>query len=264
MPCASATMAVWTSAWLNGSAASDDVLDALLAWGELQEVSAGDEHAAERFDLPLPGDRPVGPALLLACLRRSGASAGALVLPAPGDVRGLGGPGPFGVAALRAGEAVVLPSAAVGLVPEEVAEGVVRWSVFALATPPVLEYVGIGEAEHGMAEAVRAAAATLVSLDVARHRPGVRTEIDAALRARPRTPWPPGMPGRALRVLERAAEVAAIVRAAMSDPDGGAVSASAARARTAALKPLSDAVRSARCAAVGEAVRQLANQAGRH
>ena len=30
----SATFAVWSSAWLNGAAASDDVLDALLAWGE--------------------------------------------------------------------------------------------------------------------------------------------------------------------------------------------------------------------------------------
>lgn len=257
-------MAVWTSAWLNGSAASDDVLDALQAWGELQEVTAGDEHAADRFDLPRPGDRPVGPALLLACLRRAGATTGALVLPAPGDVRGLGGPGPFGVAALAAEEAVVLPSASVGLVPEEVAEGVLRWSVYALPSPPNLEYVGIGEAERGMTEAVREAATTLVSLDVARHRPGVRTEIEAALKSRPRAPWPPGMPGRALRVLERAAEVAAILHAAMGDPDGGTVSASAARARVAALRPLSDAVRSARCAAVGEAVRLLANQAGRH
>ncbi|MCO1577516.1 hypothetical protein M8C13_17295 [Crossiella sp. SN42] len=257
-------MAVWTSAWLNGSAASDDVLDALQAWGELQEVTAGDEHAAERFDLPLPDDRPVGPALLLACLRRAGARTGALVLPAPGDVRGLGGPGPFQVAALHAEEAVVLPSAAMGLVPAEVAEGVLRWSVFALPAPPNLEYVPIGEAEHRMAEAVRAAAATLVSLDVARHRPGVRTEIDAALRARPRDPWPHGMPGRSLRVLERAAEVAAIVQAAMGDPDGGTVSASAARARVAALRPLSDAVRAARYAAVAEAVRLFSDQAGRH
>ncbi len=257
-------MAVWISAWLNGSAASDDVLDALQSWGGAQEVTAGDETAATRFDLPLPGERPVGPAMLLACLRRAGASTAALVLPAPGDVRGLGGPGPFSVAALAAAEAVVLPSATLGLVPEVIGEGILRWAVYSLPSRPNVEYVAIGEAEHRMAEAVRDAAATLVSLDVARHRPGVRAEIAAAMKARPRAPWPPGTPGRSLRVLERAAEVNAILQTAMGDADGGAVSASAARSRLAALKPLSDAVRSARCAAVAEAVRLLGDQAGRH
>ncbi|NUT51632.1 MAG: hypothetical protein HOV94_30700, partial [Saccharothrix sp.] len=78
-------------------------------------------------------------------------------------------------------------------------------------------------------------------------------------------PWPNAMPPRALRVLQRAAEVDAILSVARSDSPGGAMSASAMSARTDALKPVSEAVRRARCAAVDEAVRVLADTgAGRH
>ncbi|WP_073489947.1 hypothetical protein [Streptoalloteichus hindustanus] len=264
MPCPSATLVVWTSAWLHGAAASDDVLDALLTWAEAHEVVAADDATALRLDLPVAGDRPAAPALLLAALRRVGAATGRLVLPVPGDVRGLGGDGALGTAALRAGEAVVLPGAGLGVVPETVAESVLRWTVHPLPPlAPAPEFLSIGEAEHGMTDAVRAATATLVSLDVARHRPNVRAEIEAALRARPRVAWPKGTPGRAIRVLERAAEVEAILTAARAG-DGSAVSASAMRGRTDALRPLSDAVRRARCAAIDEAVRVLADSAGRH
>ncbi|MCP2261481.1 hypothetical protein LX15_005207 [Streptoalloteichus tenebrarius] len=265
MPCPSATLVVWTSAWLHGVAASDDVLDALLTWAEAHEVVAADEATARRLELPVAGERPAAPAMLLAALRRvGGAVSGHLVLPVAGDVRGLGGDGAVAAAALRAGEAAVLPLAGLVVVPERVAEGVLRWTAHSL--PPLApspEIVGIGEAEHGMTDAVRAATATLVSLDVARHRPNVRAEIEAALRARPRAAWPKGTPGRAIRVLERAAEVEAILLAASGDGEGAAVSASAMRGRTDALRPLADAVRRARCAAVHEAVRTLADAASR-
>ena len=94
MPRASATLTVWASAWLHGSAAPDEVIDALHAWAGLHEVVAADADAARLLDLPLP-DRPlpdreptsvVG---LLGSLRRAGAEGGQLLLPVPGDVRGL-------------------------------------------------------------------------------------------------------------------------------------------------------------------------------
>ena len=93
---------------------------------------------------------------------------------------------------------------------------------------------------------------------MARHRPGVREEIAATLRARPRSLWPAGMPAGALRVLQQADEVEAILAAASVDEPGGALSASAAAARREALRPLQTAVRVARRAAVAEAVRVLA------
>ena len=110
---------------------------------------------------------------------------------------------------------------------------------------------------------MRQAATALVDLDVARHRPGVRAEIAETLGRRVRPPWPQGSPGRVLRVLEQADEVEAILRAAEGDEPGAALSASAAAARSAALRPLFTAVREARRSAVGEAVRVLTPRAGR-
>lgn len=258
----SATFAVWSSAWLNGAAASDDVLDALLAWGEAHDVVAADAAAAEAFGLPLAFNRAATPVQLLLALRSQGAKSLHLVLPVPGDVRGLGG-GPFTEAALRAGDAVVLPDLGFGLVPEPIAEGLVRWTVYSLTSPTPPEYFALGEAEHGLTDAIRASAGALQTLDVASDRPGVRAELSAHLRSRPRVDWPAGTPGRALRVLQRAEEIAAILVIAASDDPGGALSASASTLRAQALRPLSDAVRTARCAAVNEAVRVFAESAAR-
>jgi hypothetical protein len=128
---------------------------------------------------------------------------------------------------------------------------------------PPEDHVALGEAEFALREQVRRSASTLTELGVARHRPGVRQEIAEALRARPRSLWPAGMPPTSLRVLQHADEVEAILSAALVDDPGGALSASAARARGDALRPLAMAVRVARRAAVAEAVRVLAGSADR-
>jgi hypothetical protein len=268
--CASATLTVWVWAWLHGFTAADDVLDALVPWGELHEVVAADELAAAHFDLPPSAAVPYSPAMLLAAVRRAGASAARLVLPVPGDLGVLapdsGRPGSFGAEALRAGQAVVLTGADMGVVPQIVADGVVRWTVHRIVVAPdtAASQVSLSEAEHALRRVVRDAAATLSALDIARHRPEVRDQIADTLAARPRPPWPSGTPGRVLRVLESADEVMAILTAAAGD-DGAAVSASEARARTQALRPLAAAVRAARLAAVAEAVRALTDdRAGRH
>ncbi|WP_026361480.1 hypothetical protein [Amycolatopsis nigrescens] len=263
MCCPSATLAVWSSAWLHGAAASDDALDALLAWGEAHEVVAGDDAAAERFDLPPSGRRPATPVQLLAALRANGATTAQLVLPVPGDVRGLGGGGPFTEAALRTGEAVLFPELGYGVTPLPIAEGLWRWTVYRLATPAPPEYTGLAEAEHALTDAIRDSAGALQTLDVARERPGVRAELSARLRSSPRLDWPGGTPGRSLRVLQRAEEIGAILALANADDPGGALSASAALQRADALRPLADAIRAARRAAVNEAVRVFADQADR-
>jgi hypothetical protein len=261
-------MVVWTSAWLHGAAAADDVLDALQSWAESHEVAAHEASTADVLGLPTPTEPGGSPALLLAAARRLGIIGGELILPVAGDLRGLRGHASFAAAALHAGEAAVLttsPEAAaengsavdLGLIPERVADGVIRWTVFRLPTMAAAEHTPLGEAEHELSGAMRAAATALVELDVARHRPGVREEISAVVERQPRTPWPPAMPSRALRVLQRANEVAAILQVATSDDPGGAVSATAIRRRAEALRPLDHAVRTARKAAVAEAVRTL-------
>ncbi|MFF4591905.1 hypothetical protein [Amycolatopsis sp. NPDC001319] len=259
----SATLAVWSSAWLNGAAASDDVLDALAAWGEAHDVVAADAPAAEAFELPLAFHRAATPVQLLMALRAQGVKMAQLVLPVPGDVRGLGGGGPFADAALRCGDAVVLTELGFGLVPEPIAEGLMRWTVYSVPTPVPLEYQSLPDAEHGLTDAIRASAGALQALDVASDRPGVRAELSAHLRSRPQVEWPAGTPARALRVLQRAEEISAILAIARTDDPGGALSASAASRRAEALRPLSDAVRTARTASVNEAVQVFAEQADR-
>jgi hypothetical protein len=183
-------------------------------------------------------------------------------LPVPGDVRGLPPEGPLAAAALGSGEVAVFAGAELAAVPAAIAEGVLRWTVFTGPLPPAPE-PELSDAEHGLRGAVRQAATTLVELDLARHRPGVRAEIAEALERRVRPPWPEGTPPRALRVMEQADEVEAILRAADTDNLGGALSASVAAARSAALRPLFTAVREARRSAVAEAVRALSPRAGR-
>lgn len=259
VPRSSATFAVWSSAWLAGSAAPDDVLDALTPWAEAHDVVAADEATAAATDLPAPGAPVSSLTFLLAALRRAPRGAGRLVLPVAGDIRGLPGPGSFTSAAIAAGEGVLYGEAGLGVVPSPIADGVLRWTVHTVPAPvPPAEYVPLAEAEHELRGQVRQSTSLLTDLGVARHRPGVREEIAAALRARPATHWPAGMPGRALRVLQQADEVEAILAAASADEPGGALSASAATARREALRPLDTAVRIARRAAVAEAVRTYA------
>jgi hypothetical protein len=258
VPNASATLAVWASAWLAGAAAADDVLDALTAWAPLHRVHAADRVAAGSTGLPGPDDGTVGPATLFAPLRAAGDTDVRLVLPSAGDVRGLPAGTAFAGAALAAEEGVLVPGARLGLVPVPEGREALRWRVFAV--PSVIrpaDHTGLGEAEHGLREAVRDTARALLELDVASSDRHVRGRIAATLRARPRLDWPAGTPGRALRVLDSADEVAAILAAAGQDAPGGARTAPTAAARDDLLRPLWTAVRTARTAAVAETVRVL-------
>ncbi|GAA4858799.1 hypothetical protein [Actinomycetospora straminea] len=260
MPCASASLAVWSAAWLAGSVAADDVLDALTPWSDAHDVVAADTAAAAVTDLPTPDRAGTGLAALLVLARKRVGPLGPdarLVMPAPGDVRGLPGPDPLRIAAMDAGECAVLAGAGLAAVPSPVADGVLRWTVHLVDDVPPAAHPSLADAEHDLRGSVRDAADTLAAMDVARPRAGVREEIADALRRRPRPTWPAGTPGRPLRVLQHADEVEAIVVAAAGDDPGGAVSSSAALARTDALRPLATAVRAARVAAVAETVRAL-------
>ena len=263
MPCASASLAVWSSAWLGGAAASDDVLDAMGAWSQAHDVVAADAGAAATLDLPTPDRAGAGLAGVLVLLRARCGPLGLdarLAVPVPGDVRGV--PAPVAPAALAAGECAVLAGAGLALVPAPIADGVLRWTAYPVDTVPPEAHPSVSDAEHDLREGVRDAASALAAMDVARHRPGVREEIAAMLRRRPHPDWPAGTPGRPLRVLQHADEVEAILLAAGTDPTstddaGGAVTVREALARTDALRPLATAVRAARVAAVAEAVRVL-------
>jgi hypothetical protein len=229
--------AVWSTAWLTGRTSYDEALDALT--GETAHRVTGLPGTAEAV--------PLGWAL--TALRGLGERRLRLVLPVPGDLRGL--PRAEGLAplALEAGQAAVGDH--VAFVPEALGPEAVTWTVFDLTAaapvPPPVE--GTLRSVSGELDlAVTDAARTLAGLDVARWHPEV-----PALLAGLATSRAPGMPPDtdplALSVLGRAERLARVLDIAMADAPGGAVNHAQAAARDDALRPLADAVRHATTAA---------------
>ncbi|HUL99250.1 MAG TPA: hypothetical protein VLU24_07520 [Mycobacterium sp.] len=269
MWCPSVSLSMWANAWLAGSAAPDDVLDALSLWAPKQFVAAYDSVTAGHTGLPWPdldeasavtllqtlrttAARPGASEASLCALRASGSSPISIALPVPGDVRGLVAGTQFEHDALAAGEAVIVAGArgaAIGLVPEfdygddepdeEAQPHALMWTVYSLPCAPLADHMDLGEAEYALRSAVRSAAEAFGAIrpgfDVANPRGMVEQLLESARAHR----VPEGAPSRALRVLENAAHIDAIL----------AVS-SGAQIASDAFTPLSAVVRSARIAAV--------------
>ena len=133
------------------------------------------------------------------------------------------------------------------------------WLVYSLPGAPALEHYELGDAEYALRSAVRSAADALGTIglgsaasDVANPRGLVEQMLESARRHR----VPEHAPTRALRVLENAAHVDAIiaVSAGLSRlPTGN--SSSETQIASDALRPLTAVVRSARMAAVGAILR---------
>ncbi len=201
-----------------------------------------------------------------------------MVLPVPGDVRGLFAGTQFESDALAAGEAVIITNpddseTAIGLVPEFCYDATddtdtddeanqpelsaLTWMVYSLPGAPVLDHHELGDAEYALRSAVRSAADALGAIglgsavtDIANPRGLVEQLLESSRQHR----IPDHAPSRALRVLENAAHVDAIitVSAGLSRLPGSAClqSSSESQLATDALRPLTAVVRSARIAAV--------------
>ena len=245
--CSPATsLGVWARSWLAGESAPDDVLDALSLWSPQHHVVTPDPATSSMglLDL-LNGVRAAsGPDALVTVL-----------LPMSGDVRGLPGGTAFAGAAVTAGEAVVVgtPGAAgIGVVPERPSPDLLQWKLFDVVVPvaPVVE--SLGEAEYAMREAVREAASALTRLQ----RVGIgpvgdpRALVEEELARCARHKYPDSMPLRARRVFDAAEHVAAILAVAARTPAAAAASASAAEHEEGTLRPLREAIRAARLAAL--------------
>ena len=230
--------AVWATAWLTGRCSYDEALDALIG-----------DTAHRVTGLPGTGEAvPLGQAL--SALRGLGESRFRLVLPVPGDVRGLPAVPGLAALALESGQAAVGERLAV--VPEALGPEAVQWTVFPLdGAPPIAPPVeGSLRAVSGALDlAVGDAARTLADLDLARWNP----EVPSLLAGLARTTTAPGLPADhdqlALSVLGRAQRLAAVLDLAMADAPGAAVNHAQAARRDAALRPLAEAVREAVAAA---------------
>ena len=276
MWCPSVSLSVWANAWLAGAAAPDDVLDALSQWAPRHSVTAYDSVAAGSTGLPWPDMNHSGTMSLLQTLRTAagipvGAPAFSVVLPVPGDVRGLPAGTQFQRDAVTVGEAIVIDggpasSTAVGLVPDfeyddtdayDDSDGAepsgLGWTVYSMPAAPAPEQIDLGEAEFALRSAVRSAADALGAIraeaggmDVADPRKLVEQVMESSGQHRA----PDHAPSRALRVLENAAHIDAIVTVSSGLMPIGLQSSSEAQIANEALRPLSAVVRSARLAAV--------------
>jgi hypothetical protein len=229
--------AVWATAWLTGRCSYDDALDALT--GDTAHRVTG-----------LPGTTgavPLGWAL--TALRGLGEHRFRLVLPVPGDVRGLPRADGLAALALESGQAAV--GERLALVPEALGPEAVGWTAFdvggAPPVPPPVE--GTLRSVSGALDlAVTDAARTLAALDLARWHPEVPALLAGLAGSRA-----PGLPADtdplALSVLGRAQRLAQVLDLALADAPGAAVTSTQAAARDEALRPLADAVRDALTAA---------------
>ncbi|MDV3124766.1 hypothetical protein M1247_07575 [Mycobacterium sp. 21AC1] len=280
MWCPSATLAVWANSWLAGAAAPDDVLDALSQWAPMHSVTAYDSVAATRTGLPWPELEDSGSMSLLQTLRtavgRSRTTPSITVVqPVPGDVRGLPAGTQFQRDAVTVGEAVMVTHEAldgVGLVPEleyyELDEDeedstfdpeprALSWTVYSVPTTPAVEHIDLGAAEYELRAAVRSAADALgrlragASFDIDDPRGMVEQILDTTRLHR----IPDHAPARAVRVLENAAHVDAIITVSAGLMPIGLQTSSEVQLAGDTLRPLAQVVRSARLAALGAILR---------
>jgi len=262
----SATLTIWAAAWLAGDHAPDDVLDALLAWAPRQYVVAGDPVTADRIGIGEPPSPSAGLTVLLKTLRTAMAAPSAeirLLLPIPGDVRGLPAGTTFAAEVAAAGEGVLLGTPGmegVGLAPQWTEDEALGWTVHSVPVPTTngVEFT-LGEVEYSMSEAVREAAEAMARLRGGATGVGAaedpRAQVEAELAAYARHRYPKSAPLRARRVLNTADHVAAILTVAQREPSRTPVSASGVREQEDLLRPLWTIIRHARLVAVRAAIR---------
>ena len=238
--------AVWATAWLTGRTSYDEALDALLADGCAHRVTG------------LPGSADAGPlGGALTALRGLGDHRFRLVLPVPGDVRGVPAAAGLVAAALEAGQLAV--GHRLALVPECVGPEVVQWTAFALdgvpPAPPPVEG-GLRRVSSELDLAVADAARTLAGLDLARWHPEVPALLAGLAKPADEQCLPADHEPLAVSVLGRAQRLAKVLDLAMADAPGGAVNHRQAAARDVALRPLATAVREATVAAFNAVPRE--------
>ncbi|MFF4383403.1 hypothetical protein [Kitasatospora sp. NPDC001547] len=242
----SGRLTAWGNALLAGLVPPDDAAAAVLGSDEVHRVTG------------LPGDEPGerhGLTWALGRLRVLGVRGLRLALPSAGHPIGLTGPKAFNERAMDAGEAVLAVGAPLGLVPEVEVYGpagdrsaTVLWRCSEVDDAPPADVPSLHEAERELADGLREATVLLTRLDVAGAGPEALRALDAYRRRGHGELLAPGYPPRAVRVLESARQVSALLAIA-SGGHGAAVSASEMAARQSVLAPLRRTARRAQVAA---------------
>ena len=233
----------WVRAWRAGLVPFDELAD---------EIAGDEEHLVADVpgtwtDVPLSHGLPLFAKVHPDDIR--------LVLPAPGDPRGLPGPGELTGAAMLAGEAVMTPT--FGMVPQvrrhTSGSGMefetVLWRVFGVEQYRPGFQIGAAEAEAELAAALGEATARLTRLDVAQWKPELAGALQALRRPESTATLPTGFDPRARRLFARASVLDQVLALAETNAPGGALNGYEAQQRDAALRPLTTACRQALVAA---------------
>jgi hypothetical protein len=246
-------LGAWLRAWRTGLVPLDDVVTVVTA-GDGEHLVIGLADGAETVLAP-PGLDAVPLKAGLAAFSRVTPDGIRVVLPAPGDPRGLPPRHPFAAAALTAGEALVIGDTGLVPEPEERRSGsgdiwqTVTWRGFGGLPATGPDPLPVGDADRELLEALHAATAELVRLDVARWRPEIGGALDGIRRVGTVEALPPGFDQRARQLLARSSTVAGAVALAVADGVDGSVSAREGGARADALRLLGIAARRAMIAA---------------
>jgi hypothetical protein len=243
---AATTRGLWSAAW-RGGASPDDVLTAIDGADQRAGVRAATDEIAAMTGLPGPGSPTAGSAALLPLLRAGGDAE--LLLPYPGDLRGLPTSGGLTIAALDAGAAVTLTGSSLAVVP---VNG--HWRVFGNHARHPAD--GVAEAHDRLDLEVARATRNLAALDVARQSDGARERVRQLMIAEA-VSTPPAMPRSASSLLATSISLQALLTVADSH-DTNAVNLYQMAAVDDALRPLAIAIREARRAAVAAGVQSLA------
>jgi hypothetical protein len=245
----STRLVAWVRAWRAG----------LVPFDELAEEIAGDE---EHLVADAPGTwTDVKLTEALPAFAKLHPDDIRLVLPVPGDPRGLPGPGELTGAALLAGEALVAPE--FGVVPEVrthtsgsgVTFETVLWRCYPVTDYKPVFQLGAAEAEAELTQALAEATTQLTRLDVAHWKPELAGALQALRRPESTATLPPGFDPRSRRLFARASVLDQVLALAEHNAPGGAVNNYEAQQRDAALRPLTNACRQALVAACNAPLR---------
>lgn len=245
----------------------------LVAWGSAFLAGRAPLARAAQAAAAADGEAVVAPDMLglerlLGRLRADGVARLELVLPVPGDARGLPGPSVFSAEALLAGEGVLTGGGATreGLVPSVETYGppgdsdtLTTWTTYAVAEPELLAppLLTVAEAEADLRAALAEATRELAGSGTARWRPGLDAPLAELRRTArsgdgPAAELPGDHPPRACALLAQAETLAGVLALAAGDPGAGQTGAQV-DARGSALRTLAHAVRRARQAAYNAA-----------
>lgn len=248
----------------------------LATWGTAalrDEVTPSRAAAAAALpdDEPGPGGVELGD--VLGQWRRAGVPGLRVVLPVPGDPRGLPGPPAFNALACDAGECVITDTSwppagpglagsaeAIGLVPQLQPFGsavepgcLVTWTRHTVRSGPPTEVQTLAEADRELRTGLLQATRLLETLDVARWREdlaGSWADLTSARLDGRRLPA--AVTPRAIETLATGLRLRGLVALALAD-DGGALSGWEAGQRREVLRGLDDVARRAVAAAANSA-----------